>query len=68
MSVSIVKEEEYNFTERVIVPDSIKKMEPKDSHLNFAVKCGKYYVVYNIETENVTDVYKMVTSSEYFDS
>lgn len=68
MSVSIVKGEEYNFTESVVVPDSIKEMKAKDGYLNFAVKCGQYYVVYNIETENVTDVYKMVTSSEYFDS
>lgn len=68
MSVSIVREEEYNFTESVVLPDSIKEMKAKDGHLNFAVKCGQYYVVYYIETENVTDVYKMVTSSKYFDS
>ena len=67
MSVSIVKDGEYDFYEKIINPEEIKNI---DSHgyLNFAVQCGEYYVIYYVESYDVYGVYNMVTSSEYFNN
>ncbi len=65
MSVSVFKDGDYNFYEQVLTTEEIKNIE-SDGYMNFAVKCGDYYVVYNVETTNSSAVYDMVISSEYF--
>lgn len=67
MSVSIVEEGEYKFYENVIKPEEIKNIE-SHGYVNFAVKCGEYYVIYNVEANDVNEVYNMVISSEYFNN
>lgn len=67
MSVSIVKDGEYKFYENVIEPEDIKNIE-SHGYVNFAVKCGEYYVIYNVEAYDVNEVYNMVISSEFFNN
>ena len=67
MSMSVFKYGDYDFYEQVLTPEEIKNMK-SDGYMNFAVKCGDYYIVYNIETNNSLAVYDMVVSSEYFDN
>lgn len=65
MSVSIVKDGEYSFYEQIISPEEIKNINSY-GYINFAVKCGEYYVIYNVEAYDTTEVYNMVISSLYF--
>ena len=65
MSVSIVKDGEYKFYEKVLEPEEIKNIE-SHGYMNFAVKCDDYYVIYNVEASDVNQVYDMVVSSEFF--
>lgn len=67
MTVSIAKDGEYTFYEQVISAEEIKNIFP-NGHMNFAVKCSEYYVIYNVETNNVPAVYDMVMSSAYFNN
>lgn len=67
MTVSIAKDGEYIFYEQVISAEDIKNMV-SNGYMNFAVKCGEYYVIYNVETYNASAVYDMVKSSAYFNN
>ncbi len=67
MSLSVFKDGDYNFYEQVLTLDEIKNIE-SDGYMNFAVKCGDYYIVYNVESHNPSAVYDMVVSSEYFNN
>ncbi len=67
MSVSVFKEGEYTFYEQILTPEEIKNIG-SEGYMNFAVKCGEYYVIYNIDTYDSTAVYDMVISSEHFNN
>lgn len=67
MSVSIAKEGEYDFYEEIVTPQEIKNLT-SDGYINFAVKCGEYYVIYNVEGYDVSEIYNMVISSAYFNN
>lgn len=67
MSVSILKDGGYSFYESVITPEKIKNIE-SHGYMNFAVKCGEYYVIYNVEANDANEVYNMVMSSGYFNN
>ena len=64
MSVSIVKNDRYVY-QQIVTIDQLRNM-PAEEYMEFAVKCGNYYVVYYVETDNAQEVYEMVTSSAYF--
>lgn len=49
----------------VIEPEDIKSIS-YEKCINVTVKCDEYYVLYNIDQSTAEDVYKMVTSSEYY--
>ena len=67
MSLSVFKDGDYNFYEQFLTLDEIKNID-SDGYMNFAVKCGDYYIVYNVESHNPSAVYDMVVSSEYFNN
>ena len=62
MSVFVTTE----FVEKVVEPEDIINLQPEYGFLNFAIKCGEYYIVYNVESEDASRVYEMVKSSVYF--
>ena len=64
MSVIVAKES----TEPVTEPEGIFTLEHTDGDLRFAGKCGDYYVIYNAKAEELKEIYKMVTSSQYFEN
>ena len=43
MSMSVFKDGDYNFYEQVLTTEEIKNIEA-DGYMNFAVKCGDYYI------------------------
>lgn len=63
MSVSVTKD---TFVEEIVEPEDIVNLKAEYVFLNFAVNCGEYYVVYNVESEDASQVYEMVKSSAYF--
>lgn len=67
MSVSIIKDGEYDFYEEIVTPKEIKNLTSY-GYVNFAVKCGEYYVIYNVEAYDVSEIYNMVISSAYFNN
>ena len=50
----------------VVSAENIKSMT-MDGYVEFAVKCGDYYVMYCIETTDANSVYEMVTSSAFYE-
>lgn len=51
----------------IISPDEILSYENND-YLSFNVLCGDYVVFYEINVKNISNVYDMVISSEYFNN
>ncbi len=66
MYLTIVGEEGYN-PENVINPDGILAFD-NTKCIGFSVKCDKYYVYYNIDEGTKEDIYKMVTSSAFYNN
>ena len=51
----------------ILQPDDILNQEREYGYMRFAVSAGEYYIIYNVETEDVFEVHKMVTSSACFE-
>ncbi len=67
MTISVGRAEEYSYYEQLAEVEEIKEMKP-DGHMSFAVMCGDYCVIYNIDTNDALAVYDMVKSSAYFNN
>ena len=64
MSIEILKDAQ---GADVLQPDDILNLKPEYGYMRFAVSVGEYYIIYNVETEDVSEVHKMVTSSACFE-
>ena len=64
MSIEILKDVQ---GADVLQPDDILNLEPEYGYMRFAVANGEYYIIYNVETEDVSEVHKMVKSSACFE-
>ena len=64
MSIEILKDAQ---GADILQPDDILNQEPEYGYMRFAVSVGEYYIIYNVETEDVFEVHKMVTSSACFE-
>ena len=64
MSIEILKDVQ---GADILQPDDILNQEPEYGYMRFAVSAGEYYIIYNVETEDVFEVHKMVTSSACFE-
>lgn len=66
MKISIVEEDMLDTSVEVVNPNDILDMESNNGNFNFAVKCGGYYVLYDVDTDDSMQLFVMVTSSDYF--
>ena len=64
MSIEILKDVQGT---DVLQPDDILNLKPEYGFMRFAVANGEYYIIYNVETEDVSEVHKMVKSSACFE-
>ena len=62
MSVYVTTEENSG----VIEPEEIVDLKAEYGFFNFTIKCGEYFVTYNVESDDANQVYVMVKSSAYF--
>lgn len=66
MSVWIISGGTFDFREDVVKSVDIINLKSEYGFFNFAVNCGEYYVIYNVESDDASQVYEMVISSAYF--